>query len=1184
MVAKARHMRSDARRAVGTRPHRRGRGPVPPARRRTSHPRSAFATATLRSIRGSLGRFLAILGIVALGCGFFAGLVMSGPDMRDAADRWYRGTNLWDLRVISTLGFSDDDVDRVGQVDGIEAVMPSRTVDAMATLGSEQGVVRVQSLDTDAAAASAVEGDYAVASEDDDYLNRVQLREGRLPQAAGECVALADAPTTQLAVGTTVGLTRGTTDLDQLLRTTTLTVVGTVSSSNYPYTANFGSTTLGTGEVDQVLLVGPESFVDDAPYTEVYATVEGATDAQSESDAYWDVIDPVRRRVERAEEPLAEARQDDLKAQAQAELDQRKADYEAQKAEAESQLDDAKAQLDSSKAQLDSGEQQYDTGLAQYESGASQYESGQAAYDAGLARYQEAEREYQAGVDALVSGVGAGLDGVIASAQALSTSVQATADAYTAAGVTEESIASLREVVRQLEPITRLGPLEDVEDIPDRAATVIGSLTGARTALALWTPPDLSALPDPPTPLDVSQTLGTLDGLLSQARSRLSEATSGVSQLASARWQLEDARIQLAVAQAQLGSAAQETASGKAQLDATRAQLDQGWQEYNDGLAQYEEGRKEADERFADAERQLDEAQARIDSISEPDIYVLDRSQSEGAATYHADTERMDHIASVFPLMFFLVAALVSLTTMTRMVDDERVEIGTYKALGYSTGRIASKYLVYAGVASGTGALLGIALLSQVLPYIVISSYAIIYAVPMLPFPLPVAPTTALAAGGVGVGITLVATWAAVVSSLRETPALLMLPRAPKAGKRILLERIRPLWAHISFSWKVTCRNLFRYKRRLLMTVIGISGCTALLLVGFGLHDSIWDIIDKQFGPIVHYNTTIGLDDDAGELAVGAVTDYLEASEGVSEVVRVQQENMQAGAEGHDGTTRVSVVVPRSADELSGEISFRERLSQRPVRMDDNAVLVTEKLASLLGLSPGSSVTLFDQDGVGNAYGEGHVLTVTGVVENYVGNLVYVGRNAWRSVSGTEPAFSTVYAQVDGGADAHQAMARALHDMDGVTTVTFADETVQTYRTMLTVVDGIVVVLIVCAGLLAFIVLYNLTNINVEERVREIASLKVLGFTRHEVHAYVFREILILAFLGDVVGMVLGTWLETFTITAAEVDYVMFGREIHPLSYLYAFAITMAFAVAIVLLMRGKLDRVSMVESLKSVD
>lgn len=345
-------------------------GSSAPARHRSRRHRSAFAATTLRSITGSLGRFLAILGIVALGCGFFAGLVMSGPDMRDAASRWYAGTNLWDLRLISTLGFTQSDVDRVSAIDGIQAVMPSRSVDAMADLGSRQGVVRVQSLDVDAAQASTMRGSYAIASDDDSYLNRVQLREGRLPQAAGECVALADAPKTPLVPGDTVTLTRGSANLNDLLGTTQLTVVGTVSSSNYPYTANFGSTTLGTGEVDQVLMVGPQTFKDDAPYTEIYVTVAGATDAQSESDAYWDVVGAAKSHVEDAEASLAQARLADLKADAQSRLDDRRSQLESvaasilaqpkiatqaeggaqalvgQLAQARDQLDDAQRQID----------------------------------------------------------------------------------------------------------------------------------------------------------------------------------------------------------------------------------------------------------------------------------------------------------------------------------------------------------------------------------------------------------------------------------------------------------------------------------------------------------------------------------------------------------------------------------------------------------------------------------------------------------------------------------------------------------------------------------------------------------------------------------------------------------------------------------------------------------------------
>ena len=925
-----------------------------------------FRREVARSIRGSLGRFLAIMGIVALGCGFFAGLQMTGPDMREAADLWYDGTDLWDLRVISTLGFSDDDVARVRAVEGVEAAMPARSCDVMASAGDEQEAVRITSIDTAVAAASQVTGLYAVTSDDHDYLNRPMLREGRWPEAADECVVSADA-VDGFAVGDTVEVLYGAEDLDGMLEV-----------------ANFGSTTLGSGQIDDYLYVQDDAFVEDFPYTEIFVTVEGAIDEASESDAYQAVVNRVKSRLEDREGALASARRDDLEDEAQAELDQRRADYEVEKADAEAQLADAAAQL---------------------------------------------------------------------------------------------------------------------------------------------------------------------EGL--------------------------------------------------------RAALGAGGQEYQKGLAAYEQQRQEADEQFADAERELAEAQAEIDAIELPDLYLLDRTQSEGAATYHADADRIDRIADVFPALFFLVAALVALTTMTRMVEDDRIQIGTYKALGYGTATIASKYLAYAAIAGTVGAAAGTLVLTQVLPYIITNSYAIIYATPILPFPMPIDPATALASGGLGVGVTLLATWGAVVTSLRATPAELMLPRAPKAGKRILLERAGALWSRVSFSRKVTLRNLFRYKRRFAMTVIGIAGCTALLLVGFGLHDAIWDIIDRQFGPVIHYDTTVGLDESSTTEDVDEVVAYLEDA-GATNIVRARQENMQAGSDNYSGSLRVAVLIPQDAAGFGDAVTFKDRVTQEHLHFGTDDVYLPEKTASLLGVGVGDSIRLYDQDAIGNAVGEGCALTVTGVVENYVGNLVYVGRDAWADVnegdavdasttttdasasdaidaSAAEPVFSTLFF-ARGDQVSKQALSRGLHDLRGVSTVTFTDETIDTYRTMLGVVNLIVVVLIVSAAALAFIVLYNLTNINIDERIREIASLRVLGFTRREVHTYVFREIALLAVIGDALGMVAGTYLARFVVVTAEVDYVMFGRVIHLTSYLYSFGLTLVFAALVLVMMRRKLDRVSMVESLKSVD
>ena len=1265
--------------------------------------RSAFATEVLRSIKGSMGRFLAITGIVALGCGFYAGLQMCGPDMRAAADALYDGTNLYDVRLISTLGFTRADAERVRSIMGVRATMPAVSVDAMARLADEQMAVRISSLDVDAASESDEQGASAILSDDGSYLNRVFLREGNWPQEAGECVITADKAVAGLGIGDVIEVSYGTTRLDDVLSTRSFKVVGTVSSSSYPYTGSFGSTTLGTGMIGEYLYVAPSSFVEDVPYTEMYLTVEGAQQLESGSDAYQELVDAVVRRIEDHADELAEARRDDIVSVAQAELDQARADYEAQRKEAEAQLDAAKEKLDAAAEELASGEDEYAAGVAQLEESRAQLASGQAELDAAKAQadagtaellselaaqgiqassLSEARTKLEESRDQVSEGIG-----TLALAEAAQSYVDQLKDAVgryegivenlpgvpdgstlpEARAEVERALDEARARVQRIEEL--MAALEAPEEWADAAEAAAQAAEVAREAadeaaeaarklaeaaeaadanealaeaakqaqaaaeqaqaqakaaaeqaraavdaatkaaesskelapLLAWAQEQVASLEE------TLELLQTYEGLLDQAmadlasaqaeaerlegvlasmpsRAELEASRSQISEGLDAVSRLEQAYLQIEANQTVITSGWQQLASGSDELASARAQLDEGHAQYEEGLAAYEASREEALEGFADAERQLDEAQERINQIELPEIYVLDRTKSEGAATYHADSLRIDSIASVFPLIFFLVAALVALTTMTRMVDDERIQIGTHKALGYSTARIASKYLAYAGAAAGLGAVLGIAALSQVLPFIVQSAYSIIYAVPLHAFPLPISVPIALSSGLLGVAITLGATWGAVVSSLREVPATLMLPRVPAAGKRILLERVGFVWRHLSFSWKVTCRNLFRYKRRLFMTVVGIAGCTALLLVGFGLHDSIWDIIDCQYGPVIHYDTTVALDDDATEMDVRDLVSYLEGTGSVSGIVRIQQENMQAGIDGEGETIRVAVVIPQDQQAISEVVTFRDRRTHEEYAFSGNSVMITEKLALKYGLGVGDTILLFDQDEIGNVRGAGHPLAVTAVVENYVGNLVYVGNDAWASVSDEKPVYSTVYASTVPDEDVRSALSESLHEREGISTMVYSDVTINLYRNMLSVVDMIVVVLIVSAGALAFIVLYNLTNINVGERVREIASLKVLGFTRGEVYAYIYREIAILVVIGDAVGMVLGTFLERFVATTAEVDYVMFGRTIHPASYGYAFALTLVFAALVMLLMRHKLDQVDMVESLKSVD
>ena len=591
--------------------------------------------------------------------------------------------------------------------------------------------------------------------------------------------------------------------------------------------------------------------------------------------------------------------------------------------------------------------------------------------------------------------------------------------------------------------------------------------------------------------------------------------------------------------------------------------------------------RADAQSQFADAEAQLEEAQAKVDDIAtmDADVYTLDLKKNMGVESYRSDAGRIDQIAQVFPLLFFLVAALVSLTTMTRMVDEDRMLIGTYKALGYSNARITGKYLGYAAIASGAGSIVGILALSTFLPWFIMEAYAIIYAVPCRPVPID-API-ALSSAGLGIGITVLATWFAVAATLREKPSTLMLPRAPKAGKRILLERIRPVWSRLTFSWKVTARNLFRYKRRFCMAIIGIAGCTALLLTGLGLENSINDIIDVQYGELVDYNVVISEKDDAADDEREAAAALLGDAEKLPVAVRATETSMIA--QGADGTEAMTTIVAPSDPEAFKELwHFRTREGHDEVGLTDAGAIVTEKLATKLGLSVGDAIVFAEQDDLGNATATTYSVPVTGVIENYIGDYAFMTPETYARTFGEEPDNLTVYARATTDEGERSALSEALRATGAVDTVAFNDEVIDSYKQMLRSVNMVVVVLVVAAAALAFIVLYNLTNINITERAREIATLKVLGFTPREVNAYIFREIVLLAMLGALVGLGLGVVLEGFVVVTAEVDQVMFGRTIHWDSFVIAFVLTMVFTAVVMLVMRPKLARIDMVESLKS--
>ena len=659
------------------------------------------------------------------------------------------------------------------------------------------------------------------------------------------------------------------------------------------------------------------------------------------------------------------------------------------------------------------------------------------------------------------------------------------------------------------------------------------------------------------------------------------ELAAGRAQLNAAHKTLDDGyatlvdkQLQLADALQQIGDAKARLVGAKLQIEAGRATLAEKKQQLLDGEIDYETAKAEVDAELEDARRQIEDAQAELDKIESPKWYIWDRQSNVSFASFKGNVNKVAALAKVFPVFFFLVAALVVLTTMTRMVEEERLQIGTMKALGYGKSTIMSKYLIYSMSAACLGAAVGLALGFTVFPVVIWNAYAMMYWMPAFHFPWRW--NYAILAGGSLIGCALIATVAACRATLRENPAQLMRPRAPKAGKRVLLEYITPVWRRMKFSHKVTVRNLFRYKKRFWMTVIGVAGCTSLLVAGFGIADSLDAIVTRQYGDVYHYDlmTTVQHPEDVD---AGAAHDVLfgggEISASTAAAIEKANQTLPDGS-----TAEAYLMVPRDLNAFGRFADLHERISRDATPVGATGVVVTEKYAELLGCKAGDTITVY------NNAGNAAQVTVSGVCEHYVSNYLYMSAGQYRAAFGEEPGWNTIRSIVEGSGDqsTRDAISARLLGLDEVTSVTFTEDATKTVLNMLNSVNAVVVVVVICAAALALVVLYNLSNINIAERVKEIATIKVLGFYDREVSAYVNRESTVLTVVGALIGLWVGTILHRYVVYTVEVDYVMFGRTVDPSSYFYALALTLLFGAAVNLLMSRKLKAISVVESMKA--
>lgn len=1065
--------------------------------------KSMMKRNTFREIKKSFGRYFAILAIIALGVAFFSGLKITQSVMVHSADVYLKDLQFYDYRLVSTLGFTEENVEALAEKEDVRAAEGAISAEVLyKDAGENERVIKMHSIT--------------------EKVNKLKLVAGEMPQSADECV-VDSVLFSEDAIGSKLVLSKNNTtdDLDKFAYKE-YTITGLVQSPCYIQFER-GNTSIGNGRISGFAYILKDGFAVDYD-TEIYIKFDEDYDIYS--DEYDSYMDAKEADWEAYTKEQADIRYEKIVKDAQDELDEKKEELEEKRAEAEAELESAKQQLTDGETEISDGKNQIASAKTELSAKASELQSGKDALSSKAAELESASQQISGQESALAAKKAEYEQGL---------------NAYLAAKqqVTDQR-NSLEAAKAQL--------MENTPGYEEMLAQIEAGLTEVAGAEA---------------------ELNAKNAELEAAAGQLSSAES---QLAAAKQQIEDGKNALAAAEAELTDGENQLAAAKEQIEEKEDQLEAAETELADGLLQYQENQSEFDEQMQDADDQIADAQSKIDEIEKPETYVLDRNTNVGYVCLKNDSGVVKGIANVFPVFFFLVAALICMTTMNRMVEEQRTQIGVLKALGFSEGKIMGKYLFYSGSAAISGTLIGYVLGIHFFPLVIITAYGIVYKMGGIYYvsDLPLALVSLTVAVLCSVGTT----WLSCHKELKEVAADLMRPKAPKAGKRVFLEHVPFIWKRLKFLQKVSVRNIVRYKKRFFMMVIGISGCTALLVMGFGVRDSVVAVADQQYEEIQLYN--IGVTLKAGKMPGEADLKSLDSVLEKENAAGMYAMEKTIDLVTDKGTKSIHMVAVENPDEVGDFISLHTKKQEPIAYPKEGEAVLSKKVAETYAVKKGDTILLRDSDN-----NEMH-LKVTGICENHIYNYVYIAPESYEKQIG-DVVFKNVYVRLPDASDIHEVSA-ALMKADGVTAVTVNSDMLSRISQMMSCMNYIVIIIIICAGALAFIVLYNLNNINITERVREIATIKVLGFYPKETASYVFRENMVLTAIGCGLGLILGKWFHRFVMGEIQIDMVSFNVQINAVSYLFSVLLTMGFAWIVNCMMTGKLERINMAESLKSID
>lgn len=1179
----------------------------------------ALLTDILRAIRRSFSRFLSIVIIVALGTGIFVGIKSAAPSMSETADKYFSDNQLMDIRVQSTIGLTQNDIDAIAKIDGVSGVMGEKFVDALVLVNGKPEIdIDGSQISTRAYGINLNKlQEHYYGIDDNNFINRPTLIEGTYPTKNNQCLVDASelsAPDSY-KIGNYIKLEDGARSDLSGLSVKEFEIVGIIRS---PYYISFerGNSLVGSGKIGTFIYIPDSVFTNDY-YSEAYVTVKGSESLEPSSDAYYECVNPVIEKIKAISEKNVDTRVSELKNDLPDQIISAEKEYADAKNEFETGLKKAEEQIKQYQRYVDDPQGSYNDavkeaaealGLAEdeFNGNTNAYYDAIDTYNKNLEAYKNARNlqteKYQQLTEAKDKYDSA--ERMLTTAQSsLNTANQFVSSTQNVINSTSNILTSLEDYQNgkmdnsQISQI--LSTLQGIN--PDLYAS-IGSLSAvsmATEAIAMINP----YLEQQKSQLatyqaDVAKSQKELDNYkvqfeqaatvlnTAQAAYNASEAqlNAAYDELENFYNKLEGSKNELSMAQIELMISQNEVGND---LDMLKALIANAPSYLKKAQDEYNSIKASGETRLIAADNKIENAKKLYKNLDTAKWSVYDRTYTPGYSSFENAVDNIKVLSNIFPVIFFLVAALVCLTTMTRMVEEERTQMGTMKALGYSSASIASKYIIYALFASIIGSTIGIIIGVYAFPFAVYKAYSIMFTLPPLSFTMPV--SYIIIGTAISLFITLSATTVAAVRGLKVQPATLMRPKAPKPGKRVLLEKIPFIWKRLNFTSKVTTRNLFRRKARFIMTVIGIGGCTALILGSIGFYSSINNLMKMQYDEngISAYDVQFVFAEKQTDDS--AMMKILKEDNRITDIMLSSMQSVTGGSERTDKVSDVYLFVPKNSAKLSSFIRLNNRVSGEALNLDDTGAIITEKFANDTDTGIGDQIWVETADGITVS------VPVANITENYTFSYIYLSENLYQylfqeavsynyAIGTIEPSILADSKSTDNNTTKKASLAAELMSYDSINAVSYVSDTIDTLNEVIGVLSIIVLIFIVAAAVLAYTVLYNLSNINISERQRELATIKVLGFHDKEVSAYIYRENIILSIMGIALGMILGIFVHKLLVIYCAVDTVMYVQTLSWHSYLIAAVLTAVFAIIVNISMHKKMQKIDMVTSLKSVE